>query len=415
MSVINKMLRDLDKQQNTTQRKNRTFHPHRKNPLLIWLAIPVALLAGWLGQSWYVAELERQANPPPVVPDGPKKPLDPMALATEFVPEIAVVEKQKAALMGTTEQTVSAKDVIASKIPPQVAAKLGGQSIAAGRTDGQDEKRPADDSKLESFISQPLAQEKVVQVKALTQEQLDALEVVEPEDTADVMVDTYPQEAELMNESVAEMDAMPQAPAKPRSLAIEKVELSAEQHIALLKEKAIKAESAGQLMQATEYWHLIRQTAPDTSQPYLELARLFQVQGKDADALNVLQQATVSVAQDPKISMALAALALKQQDWEKALTYLHYEPDIFQYADFYALKAAALQKTNQHTQAIEVFQQLARQQPEQARWWLGMALSYDALQQKPQATVAYKQALVNGTTLSATSLDYVKKRIAVIE
>lgn len=415
MSVINKMLRDLDKQQNTSQQRSRAFHPHRKNPLLIWLAVPVALLAGWLGQSWYEEQLVKQATPQPVVQDGPKKPLDPMAVATEFVPEIAQLEKQKAALMGTSEQTVSGKDVIASKIPPQVAAKLGGQAIVSGQSPEQSGHQPVDGAKLDSFVNQPIAEERVVQVKALTQEQLDALEPAEPHDTADVMVDTYSQETELMADPVAEVAEIDDIPAKPRSLAIEKVELSAEQHVALLKEKATKAESAGQLIQAIEYWHLIKQTLPELSQPYLELVRLFQLQGNEASALNILQQATVSGVQDPKISMALAALALKQQNWEKALTYLHGEPDIVLYADFYAMKAAALQKTNQHPQAIEVFQQLARQQSDQARWWLGMALSYDALQQKPQATAAYKQALLNGSTLSVASLDYVKKRIAVIE
>ena len=132
-------------------------------------------------------------------------------------------------------------------------------------------------------------------------------------------------------------------------------------------------------------------------------------------AVQILEQATAVGVQDPKLSMALAALALKQQDWSKALSYLQYEPDIFNYTDFYALKAAALQKTSQHAQAVQVFQQLARQQPEQARWWLGMALSYDAMSQTEQALHAYRQVAVNGFGLSAESLDYVKKRIAALE
>jgi ribosomal protein L29 len=44
-----------------------------------------------------------------------------------------------------------------------------------------------------------------------------------------------------------------------------------------------------------------------------------------------------------------------------------------------------------------------------------MALSFDALQQPEQALLAYRQATVNGQTLSAGSLDYVKKRIAALE
>jgi MSHA biogenesis protein MshN len=131
--------------------------------------------------------------------------------------------------------------------------------------------------------------------------------------------------------------------------------------------------------------------------------------------MQVLEQASAAGVQDAKLSMAQAALALKQQNWAQALTYLQYEPDIFTYSDFYAMKAAALQKTGQHAQAVQVFQQLARQHPDQARWWLGMALSYDALQQQQQALVAYRQALVSGSALSVASVDYVKKRISALE
>lgn len=91
-------------------------------------------------------------------------------------------------------------------------------------------------------------------------------------------------------------------------------------------------------------WQQIRQLEPSRSEAYFELSRLAQVQRNDIAAVQILEQALASGIQDPKLSMALAALALKQQDWAKALSYLHYEPDIFNYTDFYALKAAALQK-----------------------------------------------------------------------
>lgn len=423
MSVINKMLRDLDKQQHQASRGSaRSFYPQKRNYLLLWLLLPVALLVGWLGQSWFVQHAERkQAEQQIAAQQGPKQPLDARALAQEFVPGLAEVEQQKAALMGTTEQTVSGRDIIAAKIPPEVAAKLGRPTAETTDSTTAAQAEPVGETKpeqLSSFARQSQAEERVVQVKALTPEQVAQLEPESSprQDNAEVLVDTYEAEPELLAEDSFEaFTETVLVPPKPRSLAIEKVELSAEQQSNLLKEKASKAEAAGALTQALEYWRQIQQLTPQSSQPYLELARLFQVQGKDNEAVQVLQQAALTAPQEPKVAMALAALALKQQDWLRALSYLQYEPDIAQYIDFYALKAAALQKTNQHSQAIQVFQQLARQQADQARWWLGMALSYDALQQNQQATLAYKQALVHGASLSASSLDYVKKRLAAIE
>ncbi len=62
MSVINKMLRDLDKQQQQRQRTralpvlNHSVNHH----LLLWAAVPLALLAGWCGQAWYMERFSIQ-------------------------------------------------------------------------------------------------------------------------------------------------------------------------------------------------------------------------------------------------------------------------------------------------------------------------------------------------------------------
>ena len=60
MSVINKMLRDLDRQQQH-QRSHGPLILQRKSrwSWLPWFIIPLALVAGWLGQAWFT----RQATP----------------------------------------------------------------------------------------------------------------------------------------------------------------------------------------------------------------------------------------------------------------------------------------------------------------------------------------------------------------
>lgn len=409
MSVINKMLRDLDKQQQQQPHRGfASFKPQRKSHLLLWGAVPLALLAGWCGQAWYMERFSIKTEQATTAAEVQKGQVHPLAAVAELVPQA----QSLSAVTNVPAEPVSLQGVVATRISPEAAAQLAKKPVAEPVIVAEPELQP--------FVKQPVAEERVVEVvvaepvAASNETSLAYTEV-----TDEVQVNEFDQSGDFATESETAIEPdwndTPQVADKPRSLAIEKVQLSPEQQKDLLKNKAQKAEAIGKLSQAVSYWQQMRQLEPSRSEAYLELARLAQIQRNDAGAVQILEQASAAGVQDPKLSMALAALALKQQDWSKALSYLQYEPDIFNYTDFYALKAAALQKTSQHAQAVQVFQQLARQQPEQARWWLGMALSYDAMSQSEQALHAYRQVAVNGFGLSAESLNYVKKRIAALE
>lgn len=411
MSVINKMLRDLDKQQQQqADRGFASFKPQRKSHWLLWGSVPLALLAGWCGQAWYIERVSIKTEQTATAAEVQQGQVHPLAAVTQLIPEA----QNLAALSNTaSENTVSLHDVVTTHVSPEAAAQLAKTATAPAVV--------AAESELQPFAKQPIAEERVVQVvlAETVPAVSDGTKLPDPAVTDEVQVTEFDQSGDFAAEQETAIEPdwneTPQVAGKPRSLAIEKVQLNPEQQKELFRQKAQKAESSGNLNQAVSYWQQIRQAAPSDSEAYLELSRLAQIQRNDMGAVQILEQANVAGVKDPKLSMALAALALKQQDWAKALGYLQYEPDIFNYTDFYALKAAALQKTNQHTQAVQVFQQLARQQPDQARWWLGMALSYDALQQREQALLAYRQVAVNGLGLSADSLNYVKKRLAALE
>ena len=428
MSVINKMLRDLDQQQ---QQKSKNaavagFRPPQKSYALLWLAIPVALLAGWLAQSWYnqqqsvtsTSAAQPHISQPEQIQQAPS--------AMDLVPKVAELVKQN----NEAAEIRTLQDAAAGKVPADMTARLQG-STDSGPASLQNAQqvqiaaaKPADTGPaLQPFAGQTTELSATEKTVVLAPEQDSTLQNEDATPQELVQVETYAAEDEagLMQpeQDWQELETPAAAPLvtqeKPRSLAIEKVQLTPEQQLELWQEKARKAEAIGNIQQAISDWQQIRQNYSNTVRPYLELSRLWQIQRNDAAAIQVLQQASAAGVQDAKLSMAQAALALKQQNWAQALTYLQYEPDIFAYSDFYAMKAAALQKTGQHAQAVQVFQQLARQHPDQARWWLGMALSYDALQQQQQALVAYRQALVSGSALSVASVDYVKKRISALE
>ncbi len=415
MSVINKMLRDLDQQQQKKNQNSSVFRPKPKSNLLLWGAIPLALCAGWGGQLWYNDYLAGKPEQAVTQVEPEKSKADPLELVAQMLPPAKNQAADGSATVATAPQVVTLQDVVADRVSPEAAAQLG-------KTQTATQAAAVSETALQPFANQPVAEERVVEVvlakpDPAADSQSYAADTATPDQ---VQVSEFDQSKDFIEEPDSAMETdwqqqQPEVQDKPRSLAIEKVQLTPQQQKELLKQQAQKAEAKGNLIQSMEHWRQIRQMAPTESEAYIELSRLAQIQGNDQAAVQILEQAIATGVQEPKLSMALAALALKKQDWPKALSYLQYQPDIFNYTDFYALKAAALQKTNQHSEAVQVFQQLARQQPEQARWWLGMALSFDALQQHEQALLAYRQATVNGQTLSAGSLDYVKKRIAALE
>ena len=380
MSVINKMLRDLDRQQQH-QRSHGPLILQRKSrwSWLPWFIIPLALVAGWLGQAWFT----RQATPEqtPIVGEA--------GVEHSQLSPFTVVDEPLRQQADSAQRTVPETPVELTPVSPLPAAPLAETGATA---------EPAQN---------PMAEP--VQAEIQATEPAPLAEAEEPVAEAQVSA------AEEGSEWSQEPALSTAAPVKAPSLSIEKVELSLSEQQSLLVQQARKAENAGQLMQALQLWQKAAALLPTEAEPYLQQSRLWQIQGNHAAAEQVLQLAVEQGNQDPNLLMALAGLAVRQQRWQDAATVLNAAPDFSQHPDFYALKAAALQKTGQHAQAIGLFQQLARLQPQQARWWLGMALSFDALAQREQALLAYRQAENQGISLAADSLNFVRSRIAELE
>lgn len=61
-------------------------------------------------------------------------------------------------------------------------------------------------------------------------------------------------------------------------------------------------------------------------------------------------------------------------------------------ADFHAFLAALLQRDDQHRAAAEHYATALRGAPDNGVWWMGLGISYQALQMAPQAQQAYRSA-----------------------
>ena len=118
-----------------------------------------------------------------------------------------------------------------------------------------------------------------------------------------------------------------------------------------------------------------------TSAPLAKLyARVLVDQGDNDAAVAVLERARPSAVADP---------------------------------DYYALLAALYRGVGKHAQASQTYQQILQVRPGVAVWWMGLALSEDAMGSATKALEAYQRAQRSGG-LKPEVVQYVQSRIAAL-
>ena len=85
-------------------------------------------------------------------------------------------------------------------------------------------------------------------------------------------------------------------------------------------------------------------------------------------------------------------------------------PDISSDPGFHALYAALLQKLELHKEAAVIYRNLLQLHPDNGIWWMGLAISLEAISRNKDALFAYKNAL-NGQLLTPETHQYITQRI----
>jgi len=107
---------------------------------------------------------------------------------------------------------------------------------------------------------------------------------------------------------------------------------------------------------------------PKTASLAKMYARILLDQGDVAQSITVLEQAMPSIATDP---------------------------------EYYALMAAFYTQVGKHGQAAQVYQQILQVRPGVSKWWMGLGLSLESMDDSAQALLSYRRAQrVGGLTVS---------------
>lgn len=118
---------------------------------------------------------------------------------------------------------------------------------------------------------------------------------------------------------------------------------------------------------------------------------------------------------DNGLRLALAHVRQEQGQYAEALAILALvTPDETDAVRFYQLRGGLAQQLQQWPLALESYQQLLSRVPSDARYWLGLAIAHDGLQDYLRAGQAFGRALaLEG--LSATARSYAQQRLRQIE
>lgn len=200
---------------------------------------------------------------------------------------------------------------------------------------------------------------------------------------------------------------------KDSSLVISKVELTPAQLSSKKLNIAKRALNNGQLKKAESLLEEAIILQPYHIEARKELAALWFGRKTYQPAKNLLTQGVVLLPNNEDFRLMLARIYSIEGNNEKAFKVLN-ELSSSNLLEYQLALASMAVQSDHHSAAINAYNKLLVMRPQQSRWWLALAISYDSNEQYSPATSAYQQAIALGR-LSSNSLQFAKQRLAELK
>jgi len=131
-------------------------------------------------------------------------------------------------------------------------------------------------------------------------------------------------------------------------------------------------------------------------------------------ARRLLQETLAVNAAQPAFAVALARIYTEQRDYPNALEVLDKAGPEARNAEFQAMRGAVLQRLGRHLEAVQAYQNAIGLAPQPGTTWVGLAISLETLGRRPEAAQAYRRALDAGS-LAAEAREYAESRARALE
>jgi len=392
MSIINKMLQDLDRRQGASDPEGTLVQQVRSVPSVrsdrewFWRIMAVLLIAALAWVAWLVWQL--QPREPIATPLALKaaqnatRPLSPAAVPAEPKPvaQVPLVQKPVAEPKPAAEvaAVVDAKPVAEAKPPTESPA-----AKAPTRT--------TPEKKAPARVAPPVAAAATVPV---------------PVEKA--VASTPP--AKMLGLDVPPARIL-QAPSqgaarvekRDRARSVEdRAESEFRRGAVLLNE--------GRVAEAEELFAAALGIAPTHEAARQALVALHLEQGRIDDARRLLQEGVALNPANTRFVSVLARVHIERRDFPAALAVLNAVKAPEQAAaEFQTMRGTVLQQLGRHAEAVEAFQGALRGAPQNGAVWMGLAISLDSAGKKTEAAEAFRSAAATGT-LSTETRAYAEQR-----
>ncbi|WP_158771963.1 lipopolysaccharide assembly protein LapB [Paraglaciecola sp. L1A13] len=178
-----------------------------------------------------------------------------------------------------------------------------------------------------------------------------------------------------------------------------------------LKQSINQALREGNTLIAINGLQKLLSSEPENVRIRKKLASLLFAENRMREAQALLSDGIVAQPQQHDLRLMLARLFAQQGEPKKALLLLlEVSPSLAMHSDFYAYRGALAQRSADYAQAQQDYQQLANAEPQKAKWWLGLGIAQDSSGDNLSALKSYRQA-DNEQQLSPEVITFVRQRL----
>lgn len=191
------------------------------------------------------------------------------------------------------------------------------------------------------------------------------------------------------------------------------VELTPQQLADKASSRARKALDANDYGSAIKAYESALRYTPRDENIRKRVAALYYGRSDTRRAVRVLQQGIELDNDSQNLRLALVNILIKQNLPQAALGVIEHLPDNPE-IDYLAARAGLAQQIKRQELALESYQLLTEKDGNNAKWWLGLAISQERSDQLDGAKVSYNKAL-NRVGLSNKTHDFIRSRLVVIQ
>lgn len=437
MSVINKMLQDLEQRQQNQANADKPatsefvrpqvqFNSQVEQPkksrlglLVLALTIPMA----WFGYSLLQQgeQLDDTAEFEPEMSTHDTNQAEQSLISSTVSPAIKAAnpqgketsqkqelsDEQLTQLALSTElDTDSANRFVAAEVPHEQEIELQPVEAIIVKQDAlSSESAPS---------SEPMKQQDTGNVVAsLDNEEVTALKT---EDEAPTVASSVQPNLTIQTQS---QQSPPQEANRPVSqqvvaskMKVTEVTLSKAQLAKVLFQKAQAAEKEKRLSDASSGYLEAIILDPSLHAARKQLVGIYYAQNNANTAIRLLESGVGMFPSHWEFYLIKANIENALQEYSAALQSLSYIDDNSDYVkDKWVFQGEVAQKIAQYSVAESAYRSLLTLESTQAKWWMGLAYALDSQQQYTKAAEAYRSAL-NYPGLSNTAIEFVEQRLA---